>query len=260
MHTISIYFTIEETKKILDGKKTQSRRLIKEPIKHIYKQGHTTCLEHSQALLDHNTHPYKKVKRIRRTYTNTLFVGAYLDCTVYNEEGIEVPFLAFSPYGGPNSYMWIREKFYIVDVNKKTQQADILYPDNTLGVIPMSKKEIEKHYKYINHPHNRHDAYDPDWQSPFYMSAIMSRILLKVNNVYAERLHAISDENLKKEGFETLADFKAHWDKAYHKKAILWKHNPFVWVVDFQIESVKDLHPLCPDPEKILADHLEYKT
>ena len=74
------------------------------------------------------------------------------------------------------------------------------------------------------------------WRPSVHMPLWASRILLKVTEVHIERLHAITKEGVRSEGFETLSDFQEDWNKGPGKKWLEsnWASNPWVWVTKFR--------------------------
>lgn len=80
----------------------------------------------------------------------------------------------------------------------------------------------------------------PKWQPSIYMPKEAVRIWLKVTDVRIERLHDITDEQIRKEGFipevQGNITFKWLWDSTVKKADINtngWKANPWVWVIEF---------------------------
>ena len=75
------------------------------------------------------------------------------------------------------------------------------------------------------------------WKSPIFMPRRYSRILLEVEEVRKERLHAINRDDLYAEGIGSLFEparksFKKLWDSIHGKGA--WEANPPVWVISFR--------------------------
>ena len=77
-----------------------------------------------------------------------------------------------------------------------------------------------------------------------------SRILLEIVNIRVERLHEISDEDAKAEGFDKskvdstkqnncshnpVLSFQRHWESIKGKES--WKENPWVWVIEFKVKG-----------------------
>lgn len=53
----------------------------------------------------------------------------------------------------------------------------------------------------------------------------------KLGPTLVERLHDITEEGAQREGFESVAAFKEHWDRIYLGTDNEWARNPLVWVV-----------------------------
>lgn len=88
------------------------------------------------------------------------------------------------------------------------------------------------------------------WTPPIFMRRPASRILLEVVSVRVERLHAITEEDARREGADRVnghpergaivgngpshrEGFAQLWEDINGKRAT-WSSNPFVWRVEFQ--------------------------
>lgn len=85
------------------------------------------------------------------------------------------------------------------------------------------------------------------WRSPIYMPRRASRLTLAVVDVRAERLHAITSEDVRREGIihadaqfyrlvddtTLVAEFARCWNELNHKRGYQWADNPWVWRVEF---------------------------
>lgn len=65
-----------------------------------------------------------------------------------------------------------------------------------------------------------------------HMPRIASRITLEITGIRVERLNAITEQDARAEGFNSLNDFKKLWAALNGDKS--WDQNPFVWVIEFR--------------------------
>ncbi|MBE4996834.1 hypothetical protein [Klebsiella pneumoniae] len=154
----------------------------------------------------------------------------------------------FCPYGKPGDRIWVRETFQgpLFDYDL----MDSYCKDPT----PFEKPEFCV-YKADGVP--APEFYDADdelhccWRPSIHMPRWASRILLEITDVRVERLNAISQENAQAEGMEltgwrpTYSDpdsggevmtpydnFAELWSSIYGDES--WKANPWVWVIEFK--------------------------
>jgi hypothetical protein len=157
-----------------------------------------------------------------------------------------------SPYGDVGDRLWVRETWAALTGNgiRTVYKAD---GDPPLSLL--DKKPI-----------------DPmRWNSPRFMPRTASRLTLLIKSIRIERLQAISDDDAKAEGvesWETLrareypcllesqtmtsgermldcphrASFAVAWDDINGHRGFdfLWSHNPWVWVVEFSLDSTHE--------------------
>ena len=79
------------------------------------------------------------------------------------------------------------------------------------------------------------------WHSSSTMSEGQSRLTLRIKSVRVERLWEIRSDDAIKEGFlerSPIDDFFIRWNGIYGKGPFRWGENPWVWVIDFEKESV----------------------
>lgn len=214
----TIIFSTEMVRAILDGQKTQTRRVIKpQP----YRDKFYGPEWYRPVTIDKNGEevPGKPVYGIYGVY------GIYSE---WGEWGIKCPYY-------PGMILWVRETwqlslaggFYVykADPGRETRNKELCKIDPTLK-----------------------------WRSPRFMPRAAARIFLEVKDVRVERLQDITEEDAIKEGFgrkydcnrimceacyntgwsyPPVLDFMETWNHIYGKK-YPWESNPWVWVISFE--------------------------
>jgi len=145
----------------------------------------------------------------------------------------------FSPYGQPGDRLWVRET-HMLGLDPDIQVGAVAYKADGYVRGGLGDFELQK------------------WRPSIHMPRWASRILLEITAVRVERLQDISEADALSEGIESLTGDKTiyHWDfpKPRPKHAVsgyksaqsaykeLWAEingreslddNPFVWVVEF---------------------------
>jgi hypothetical protein len=206
-----IVFNGEMVRAILDGRKTQTRRVIKpqpESVTRGWLYGGLYFADDSQ-------------------------MQNYLFHNVYGENG--------TPYGsaytdGTGDRLWVRETFAL------DKSYDDLSPSEVRnGDWGIWWKADHSSLRPIN-------AKPGKWRSPIYMPRWASRITLEIVGVRVERVQDINDMDALAEGVqqvgsidktglttgETVNAFRNHWDSINAKRGYGWDANPWVWVVEFR--------------------------
>lgn len=209
-----ILFSAPMVRAILEGRKTQTRRVVK-------------------------PQPYWIEWKRKRVYE-----GAFLDIDkggrllINNLEnalasfpmGEEKPRIIKCPYGKPGDRLWVREAWSPLlapDITplpktslgqwKGMAVQDVLYRAD--GEITLSKGE--------------------SWHPSIHMPRWASRILLEITNIRVERVQEISEDDIWAEGIDgaqPLKVFSALWDSINGKKHP-WSDNPWVWVIEFNLSQ-----------------------
>lgn len=233
-----ILFSGPMVRAILEGRKTQTRRIVKPQPEFIEPSGRWV---------------WPIPKRAQRSGCSTACISASREWWEYMPPGC-------CPYGQPGSRLWVRETWGIGTrphpvhgwVDGFEYRADELFIDFG-DDIPI-------------YPHNNFDfsKYDSGkWKPSIHMPRTASRILLEVTDVRAERLQDISEADAIAEGVESFRpvpgdgpaetlwknyitgkftfrtareSFFSLWEFIHGPES--WNENPWVWVVSFkQIEK-----------------------
>lgn len=131
---------------------------------------------------------------------------------------------------------------------------DVLYVRETFAPLYKDKTSDEiVGYMYKEQTLEEYDAMYPDgkdyywsgkWKPSIHMPKEAARIWLKVKNVCVERLHEMVLANVLMEGIQEAGSYEETWDlwhqtwdstiKPTDRPAYGWAANPWVWVVKFE--------------------------
>lgn len=213
MNEHPILFSSEMVKAIIDGRKTQTRRVIKpqpdEGFNHAFQDGDGNWIfwdtQNAAGLSEFTLRAYPK--------------------------GSATGFKC--PYGQPGDHLWVRETFNLDD-NDKTKRVG--YKADGSG-IRTSVRDFDTS-----------ERYELPWKPSIFMPRWASRITLEVVRIRVERVTDISEEDIRAEGTPTpnpppnnwmddskwRATFAYLWNCINEKRGHGWDTNPFVWVVEFR--------------------------
>jgi hypothetical protein len=225
-----ILFCGEMVNAILNGRKTQTRRIIK-PQPFLRTDGFWQLF------------PSKLTNRF---------------CTW---EQINNYLLEHCPYGQIGDRLWVKESWKIIGWDFEGRFT-IQYRDEIKKNYEPSENEItdEQAVKYaIQCSDDCMDAglkSDLDgnficdgilptmWRSPLFMPRWASRITLEIINVRIQRVQEISEDDAKSEGclasntgtyiFDAVDSYQELWDSINAKRDYSWESNPYVWVIEFR--------------------------
>lgn len=198
-----ILFSGEMVRAILEGRKTQTRRIV------------------------------KHAGDDSRIYWNPVVVGGYGGWL--NDHGRPRP----CPYGKPGDRLWVRETWAEVEGYKDHTGRDpgsIWYRADGQCRFVGSDEPYEPG---IAEAELRVDR----WRPSIHMPRHASRILLEITDVKVERLNDISAEDAVAEGVEAFAkdhNLTGYWTTAFARlwNSIhgdgAWNVNPFVWAIAFR--------------------------
>lgn len=203
-----IIFNAEMVRAILDGRKTQTRRVIKpQPLGVI-----NFCSVRDGRL---------------RTYQ---------DRPSGRHHVLEKPDNLKCPYGNLGDHLWVRESFWIEHdadvINGRVVDCGInLKEDSWADVWYCATDEPPKHPSFF---HSKHPSiHMPRWAS---------RITLQIESIRVEQVRVISRGDIKAEGvkprndawpYPHRNDFIKLWNSINAKRGYSWESNPWVWVIEF---------------------------
>jgi hypothetical protein len=209
-----ILFSTEMVMAILEGRKTQTRRIIK------------------------SKSPIKSFEGILndKTFWKNEIIGNYLFDL---EEGE----LSTKPYSNIGDVLWVRETF--AETCDEYGTPIIAYKVGLPRIITASNgkyelwKETNTEWSIDNYPSCG------KWKTSLFMPFYACRIFLKVTNIRVEKLQYISEKDAQNEGskfapIEHLGNtwksykqgFEYLWQDINGKES--WEQNPYVWVIEFE--------------------------
>jgi hypothetical protein len=176
--------------------------------------------------------------------------GTYIAvCSTNDNDGNTVYKYIKCPWGKTGDEIWVKETFHAC---KPSGQ----FPELT---------KVWYNYKADHQDRNPGPMWPPfdKWKSPVFMPKEASRILLEITALNIERLQDITEDGAVREGmiyanylgssgycspdsplFSALDDgttakqcYQWLWEKIHGKGS--WDKNPWVWVIQFKVKSVK---------------------
>jgi uncharacterized protein YqfB (UPF0267 family) len=185
-------FNTEMVKALLDGRKTVTRRPVKLS-KHSLKQGVTL----------------KDIVKVCRSKEDHLF-SAVLNNNFDHVGTFSVPFRV-------GDLLYVRETFRLYNNSDECGCSDHCSCPPTGTPLYFST----------------HNDGESKWKPSIHMPRSISRITLKVTDIRIEKLNDLrkSDEQVKKEGFDSWPQFKHVWESIYGQS----KPNDYVWVIEFEV-------------------------
>lgn len=182
---------------ILEGRKTQTRRIVKWPLNIADKGMQPTSIPYQgQGYQD----------------TRTPSVGdvwAYCHC----------------PYGQRGSRLWCRERHSLLATKSKHQY--VLFSDGA------QKYEDGEYFPGLKE--YSPGAFDNiKWRPSIFMPRWASRITLEVMEIRVERVQEITEEDAKAEGVTCQSQFATLWDTLNKVRGYGWSIDPWVWCISFR--------------------------
>ncbi|EBB0448452.1 hypothetical protein GID46_15345 [Salmonella enterica] len=196
-------FNAEMVRAILDGRKTQTRRVLA-----TYQDAVKFCPE-----WDVNG------KQI-------FIVLGEKDHTGMNPVITAIP----CPFGQPGDRVWVRETFRVH--SRATDVATLVYRASVRNSWTEQTHRVP--VAVCNKP-----ATPEKWTPSIHMPRWASRITLEITGVRVERLNSITESDAEAEGVtdtgfgDLLVDgYRYLWKSIYGEES--WADNPWVWVIEFK--------------------------
>lgn len=225
-----ILFSGPMVRAILEGRKTQTRRVVK-PQPRIARYGPS-----------HPTHPNGVIGRLPGAWGGGDYHvwAARSDYDVPLMAGSEWAIERYCPYGQPGDRLWVKETFWQAARSAADQTGE--YKHYWGSTVEYAEQRDKAGW------HNG-DQYGKGWmvkRPSIHMARKFSRLTLEVVAVRVERLQAISDADAVAEGVDTRCDGECGATPcsmavpAYHRLwdeingAGSWDADPWVWVVEFR--------------------------
>ncbi len=224
-----ILFSGPMVRAILEGQKTQTRRVVKLPA-----EFQPESVEHVDfhSLWGPDAWLFRGSAKVG---DETLTVSRGVQC----------------PYGLPGDRLWVREAHSIHNAYGQHRGDGKRW--GPWGGLPNTVSPDATKIAYYR---EGFDRCAPRWRPSIHMPRWASRITLEITDVRVERLQDITAEYVTAEGVGTLGesmwgerwwvgapqaavndakvDFSILWDSINAKRGHSWASNPWVWVVQFQ--------------------------
>lgn len=212
-----ILFNTEMVKAILDGRKTCTRRIVKDGIPDDAMWGYTAFTP-----------------------------KGYISCRGVYADGYGEGFYKL-PYQ-PGDLLYVRETWGISNLDDESKMAYIVYraseeqKNEGCREVHLPDEKFEKMYESMAES-------EPEWRPSIHMPKEAARIWLKVTNVRVERLQDITADDIRSEGLSSIAvhagnmeialkEWKKLWNSTIKKSDLDrygWDANPWVWVIEFEM-------------------------
>ena len=216
-----ILFSGEMVKALLDGRKTQTRRVLKP------QPGQISSPVFGGGAM---------------TFQNPEDVEPGDDERWFGYDDTEGDWVEIGkcPYGQPGDRLWVRES-----CRWDHSESDIHYRADGQTRRFLTSKEADEWSRRDWERRHRHAQWNARWRPSIHMPRWASRITLEVEEVRVQRVQEISLEDVGAEGFEwrgcpddydqgLSGTFIHIWDSLNAKRGYGWDTNPWVWALTFK--------------------------
>lgn len=214
-----ILFSTPMVQAILQGRKTMTRRIIKDSYNGCWTNGGPHPCPNEPIVMIPGEVIESPIEGEEPIVIEGNKVQAHFFCSTMDK-------VAKCSFGKPDDVLWVRETFSWDWKN---------YPERT-----------DKYYYYKATTDDYYLASGEKWKPSIFMPKEACRIWLKIKTVRVERLHDISEEDAIAEGVETLGLYPGYNVSSMGKFNGLWVNingteswdaNPWVWVIEFERTS-----------------------
>ena len=198
-----IILNTEMVKAVLEGRKTQTRRVMDFPKSYMWNH-----------------------EWFKKNYTfDKMFFDDIKNRNVAIFTDGEYTEWFKCPFGKVGNRLWVRETFQL-------SKGDM---------APTLEEELTKtpHIRYYASDVPKYRDFDK-WRPSIHMPREFSRITLEITDIRVERLQDISQEDREAEGYPEgkYGSYSFNWFvglwNSIHKKENTWQDNPWVWVINFK--------------------------
>ncbi|WP_242961308.1 hypothetical protein [Clostridium beijerinckii] len=204
-----ILFNTDMVKAILEGRKTTTRRIIKNV--------------GNRELLEHEGEYYKF------GYRSNAVAGTIYSAINWCKPKFEI-----------GDILYVRETWLAHSRGVNTLAFKYKADSEVNDCISFTKERFNKFYKFAD---------QEKWQPSLFMPKEAARIFLKIKKIYPERLKMIEAGECKNEGIkldfeitdsftasEYISAFEDLWNSTLNKSQVkyMWHENPWVWVIEFE--------------------------
>lgn len=238
MSEYPILFKPKMVQAILDGRKSQTRRVMKpQPPSEGEVKIHIPKPVYGDWPIGHM---YKAPAGTHKAKLNPFAAVSVKDDRWDTWLGIKpAEFEWISPYGKPGDALWVRETYAVTERYDDYRPSDV--PEGTQVWYQAGGKRYESFTD---------DVWRGKRRPSIYMCRWMSRLTLEITDVRVERVCHISPQDAASEGVPVLSgatgspdsltagllvdQFRQLWDEINLERGYPWKDNPWVWVIKFE--------------------------
>lgn len=197
-----------------------------------------------RAILDGRKTQTRRVMRPQPIEVESLFLGSRIRVLEVKRKGGQVrrasrrAIAMECPHGSVGGLLWVREAWYPAFRRTETNAGVIYLADGRDFQSPGDRKY---------HGWGRETV---KWGNPMFMPRWASRLVLEITEVRVERVQEITDEGCEAEGVRPSMDgdasdwrddengwhrtFRQAWDALNAGRGFGWDVNPWVWAITFR--------------------------